>query len=64
MGKSIDDRSANAKAGKRARTAHKSDFFDVLPSFVIFCKFFVQKGKKFFGESVTGIPFVDIIVEF
>ncbi len=62
MREGVDDGGADAQAGERTRAGHESDFGEVLPVFVVFGEFVVDKLKQFFGQIVTGIPFIGLVV--
>ena len=53
MCESVDNRSADAESGKRARTGHESDFGDVVKSTVILLQLVANESKELFGESIV-----------
>ncbi len=62
MCESVDDRSADAESGKRARTGHESDFGDVAKSTVILLQLVANESKELFGESIVKNITIFVVV--
>lgn len=62
MGEGIDDAGTDAEAGKGARTRHKGNLRDIVPSLTIFSELGMNIGKELFGEIVAEILTIFLVV--